>query len=43
MDMDANNNVEDVPEDVSKDAADQVPVEEVGEQITPRPHDPERE
>ena len=43
MDMDVNNNVEDVPEDVPEDGVDQVPVEEVGEQITPRPHDPEQE
>ena len=42
MDMDANNNDDDVFEGVTEDAADQVPVEEVGEQITPRPHDPEQ-
>ena len=43
MDMDVDDHVENVPEEVSEDVADQVPVEEVGEQITPRPHDPEQE
>ena len=43
MDMDVNNNAEDVSEDVPEDAADQVPVEEVGEQITPRPRELEQE
>ena len=43
MDMDVDDNVEDVPEEVPEDVADQVPVEEVGEQITPRPHDHEQE
>ena len=42
MDMDINHNVEDVPENVPEDAADQVPAEEVGEQITPRPRELEQ-
>ena len=43
MDMDVNNIVEDVFENVSEDAADQMPVEAFGEQITPKPRDLEQE
>ena len=41
--MDINNDDDDMHEDVPEDAAEQVPVEEVGEQITPRPRELERE
>ena len=41
--MDISNDDDEVPEDVPGDAADQVPVEEVGEQITPRPREFEQE
>ena len=41
--MDINNDNDDVSDDIPGDAADQVPVEEVGEQITPRPQELEQE
>ena len=43
IDMDVNNNVENVTDDIHEDTADEIPIQEVEDQITPRPSDLEQE